>query len=137
MVHGRKTKVRFVNKLPLKHPTLGFTPWTSVHLHGSPSLPQYDGYANDITFPGSTRTTTTRTATRRRRTGTTTTASITPPENIWMGMAGKYHVHDDRERSLPIPHGEFDVPIIFGDRMFDKNGQLLFTSDGHDGSSAT
>ena len=25
---------------------------TSAHLHGSPSLPQYDGYANDITVPG-------------------------------------------------------------------------------------
>jgi FtsP/CotA-like multicopper oxidase with cupredoxin domain len=49
---NRKSKIRFVNSLPLKHPTLGFTPWTSVHLHGSPSLPQYDGYANDLTFPG-------------------------------------------------------------------------------------
>ncbi|MDX6378653.1 MAG: hypothetical protein QOE98_2956, partial [Gaiellaceae bacterium] len=49
---NRKSKIRFVNNLPLRHPTLGFTPWTSVHLHGSPSLPQYDGYASDITFPG-------------------------------------------------------------------------------------
>ena len=54
-------------------------------------------------------------------------------ENVWMGLAGQYHVHDDLERSLPIPHGEFDVPIIYGDRMFDKHGELLFTSDGHDG----
>ena len=29
-----------------------YTPWTSVHLHGSASLPQYDGYASDITYPG-------------------------------------------------------------------------------------
>ena len=29
---------------------------TSVHLHGSPSLPQYDGYANDITVPGYVKT---------------------------------------------------------------------------------
>ena len=52
MQHGRKIEVRFVNNLPLKHPTLGYTPWTSVHLHGSPSLPQFDGYASDITYPG-------------------------------------------------------------------------------------
>ena len=35
------------------HPTLGYTPYTSVHLHGSASLPQFDGYASDITYPGS------------------------------------------------------------------------------------
>src|SRR4051812_25096935 len=49
---GRRTVVRFVNNLPAKHPVLQYTPWTSVHLHGSPSLPQYDGYASDITNPG-------------------------------------------------------------------------------------
>jgi spore coat protein A len=54
-------------------------------------------------------------------------------ENVTMGLAAQYHIHDDRERSLPIPKGEFDVPIIYGDRMFDKTGQLMFTSDGEKG----
>ncbi len=49
---GRKAKVRFLNQLPLQHPTLKYTPWTSVHLHGSASLPSDDGYASDITYPG-------------------------------------------------------------------------------------
>ena len=44
--------MRQINNLPPVHPTLGYTPWTSVHLHGSASLPQYDGYASDITNPG-------------------------------------------------------------------------------------
>ena len=53
VVHqGRKAKVRFLNQLPLRHPTLKYTPWTSVHLHGSASLPSDDGYASDITYPG-------------------------------------------------------------------------------------
>ena len=34
------------------HDRLAYEPWTSVHLHGSASLPQYDGYASDITRPG-------------------------------------------------------------------------------------
>ncbi len=118
---GRKTKVRFVNELPLKHPVLGFTPWTSVHLHGSPSLPQFDGYANDITFPGQYKDyhyPNNHVATTHwyHDHGVHHTA-----ENVWMGLAGQYHVHDDRERSLPVPKGEFDVPIIYGDRMFDKH----------------
>ena len=130
---GRKTKVRFVNELPLKHPVLGFTPWTSVHLHGSPSLPQFDGYASDITYPGQYKDyhyPNNHFATTHwyHDHGVHHTA-----ENVWMGLAGQYHIHDDRERSLPVPKGEFDVQITYGDRMFDNTGQLLFTSDGHNG----
>ena len=44
--------MRQINNLPARHPDLNYTPWTSVHLHGSASLPEYDGYANDITNPG-------------------------------------------------------------------------------------
>ena len=49
---GPQDVVRHINNLPPKHPVLKYTPWTSVHLHGSASLPQYDGYASDITLPG-------------------------------------------------------------------------------------
>ena len=49
---GRQSVVRQVNNLPQPAPDLDYTPWTSVHLHGSASLPQYDGYASDITNPG-------------------------------------------------------------------------------------
>src|SRR3954463_14835973 len=51
VAQGRRTVVRQVNGLPPKHPALGYIPWTSTHLHGSPSLPQFDGYASDITYP--------------------------------------------------------------------------------------
>ena len=40
---GRQAVVRHINTLPDVHPTLGYEPWTSVHLHGSASLPQFDG----------------------------------------------------------------------------------------------
>ena len=49
---GRHVVVRQINALPPLHPTLGYTPYTSTHLHGSASLPEYDGYASDITQPG-------------------------------------------------------------------------------------
>jgi FtsP/CotA-like multicopper oxidase with cupredoxin domain len=133
MEHGRKSKIRFVNNLPLKHPTLGFTPWTSVHLHGSPSLPQYDGYANDITFPGqykdyhypNSHDATTHWYHDHGVHHTT--------ENIWMGLAGMYQIHDDQDRSLPIPHGDYDVPLVIADRMFDNTGELLFAGNDRSG----
>src|SRR4051812_25196117 len=49
---GRRTVVRQINDLPGLHPALGYVPWTSTHLHGMPSEPQYDGYAGDNSRPG-------------------------------------------------------------------------------------
>ncbi|MFB8791744.1 MAG: multicopper oxidase domain-containing protein, partial [Potamolinea sp.] len=39
---GRESVVRFINKLDIR---------TSIHLHGMASLPQYDGYADDLIPP--------------------------------------------------------------------------------------
>ncbi len=49
---GRRAVVRVRNHLPARHLLLGHESTTSLHLHGSASLPQYDGYADDITRPG-------------------------------------------------------------------------------------
>ena len=49
---GRQAVVRQINALPDVHPSLRYNVWTSTHLHGSASLPEYDGYASDITKPG-------------------------------------------------------------------------------------
>ena len=47
---GRPVIVRHFNDMAEQHPVLRYgRPQTSVHLHGSASLPQYDGYASDIT----------------------------------------------------------------------------------------
>jgi spore coat protein A, manganese oxidase len=49
---GRRAVVRVRNKLPAIHRHFGSESTTSVHLHGSASKPQYDGYASDVTPPG-------------------------------------------------------------------------------------
>ena len=49
---SRRVVMQQINNLPAKHPTMGYVPWTSTHLHGSPSKPQFDGYAGDLTDPG-------------------------------------------------------------------------------------
>jgi len=48
---GTRAKLRVKNELPATHPTFGHELKTSMHLHGSASLPQYDDYADDITSP--------------------------------------------------------------------------------------
>jgi len=131
---GRETVVRQANQLPSTHPTLGYTPFTSVHLHGSASLPQYDGYASDVTYPGSWKDyrypnfQDARTLWYHDH-GVHHTAS-----NVFMGLAGMYRMHDALEQSLPIPKGRYDVPLIISDTMFDNRGQLLFNDNDHSGA---
>ena len=122
--------MRQVNSLPVQHPVLGYTPWTSVHLHGSPSAPQYDGYASDISNPGQYKdyrypnTQPARTLWYHDH-GVHHTA-----ENVLMGLAAQYHLVDPRERALQLPRGPYDVPLTVVDAMFTADGGLLF--DDHD-----
>ena len=83
---GREAVVRHRNTLPGVHPTLGYKPWTSVHLHGSASLPQ-NSTDTPATSPiqASSRTTSYPNFQPRGRSGTTTTASITPPRTYITG----------------------------------------------------
>ena len=125
--------MRQINSLPARHPTLGYKPYTSTHLHGSPSLPQYDGYANDITNPGQF---------KDYHYPNTHEAStlwyhdhgvhITAP-NAYMGLAAFYLIHDERERDLPIPKGRYDVPLMVKDAIFANSGDLLFDDNSESG----
>ncbi len=81
----------------------------------------------------SSRTTSIRTGKRRERCGTTIMACTTPPRTCTTGLYGQYHITDDLEQSLPIPHGVYDVPLIIGDAMFKNDGQLLFTLEDDNG----
>src|SRR4051794_27572483 len=75
---GRPVVMQQINALPAENTKFRYTPWTSTQLHGSASLPEYDGYASDVTQRARGRTTTTPTSRMRGRSGTTTTACITP-----------------------------------------------------------
>ena len=44
----------------------------------------------------------------------------------YYGMAGLFIVHDDEEQAAGLPDGEFDVPLIIQDRMFDTQNQLVY-----------
>jgi spore coat protein A, manganese oxidase len=44
--------------------------------------------------------------------------------NIWRGMVGMWIVEDELERSLPLPEGERDIPLMIADRSFDSGNQL-------------
>ena len=50
--------------------------------------------------------------------------------NIFAGLLGIYFVRDDFEDSLELPRGEYEIPLVICDRMFDTKGQLYYPVSG-------
>jgi spore coat protein A, manganese oxidase len=44
--------------------------------------------------------------------------------HTWNGLAGMWIVDDELDASLPLPRGGRDVPLMIGDRSFDRHNQL-------------
>lgn len=63
-------------------------------------------------------------------------------QNVYRGLAGFYLLFDDKDTgdetdtspgALRLPSGEYDVPLMLSDKVFDEDGQLyydLFNLDG-------
>lgn len=119
----RQSVVRFINNLD--------TP-TSIHLHGMASLPQYDGYAEDVLPPDYYKDyiyPNNRAATLWYHDHATHNTA----RNVYMGLAGMYIVQDKVELDLPLPKGEYDVPLIIQDKIFATNGSLIYDHNNHNG----
>lgn len=123
---GRRTVVRQVNRLPEVHPQLQYVPWTSTHLHGSASLPQYDGYASDRMDPGQWKDYVYPNHQPARTLWYHDHGLHHTAQNVNMGLAGLYLLHDELEDSLPLPTAQYDVPLVVADKMFHTDGTLLF-----------
>src|SRR3954453_9444482 len=130
---GRRTVVRQINQLPAKHPTLGYVPWTSTHLHGMPSEPQYDGYAGDNSMPGQWKDYVYPNSCESRTLWYHDHGVHHTAENVYMGLAAQYHLTDDVEKNLTIPKGVYDIPLMLGDAAFAENGALLWDDNSHSG----
>jgi FtsP/CotA-like multicopper oxidase with cupredoxin domain len=128
---GTPSVVRMRNHLPTAGPWGGKYD-ISTHLHGSESLPQYDGYAADTTAVGYMKdyhypnTQTARTLWYHDH-GQHWTA-----QNAYSGLAAQYHLHDDLELE-ELPQGEFDVPLTITDAIFSSTGSLLYQDNSHSG----
>ncbi|RNB89981.1 copper oxidase [Brevibacillus fluminis] len=138
--------VKWENKLPNKH----FLPVdttihgamdtpevrTVVHLHGSSSRPASDGHP-EAWFTRNFRQTgpefVTQTYEYPNRERATAlwyhdhTLGITRL-NVYAGLAGLYLIRDEEEKALPLPKGEYEVPLIVQDKSFNPDGSLFYPS---------
>lgn len=121
---GKRTRVTFRNKLPDEAGSM------SVHHHGNHSASKYDGQPDDFLIPpGGKRTY----VYEFMEGGEPERAAFqwyhdhrmdVTGRNVWMGLAGMFILDDEFDQSLPLPKGEYDVPIMIVDRSFDENNQL-------------
>lgn len=129
---GTRAEVTVRNQLPEVHPQWGYPLNLSTHLHGSASLPQYDGYASDTTAPGWKKTYHFPNFQPARTLWYHDHAEHITAMNAYSGLAAQYHLHDELEREL-LPQGEFDVPLTVSDAMFTKTGELAWDDHSHSG----
>jgi FtsP/CotA-like multicopper oxidase with cupredoxin domain len=47
------------------------------------------------------------------------------------GLAGSIIVNDEEEAALDLPSGEFEIPIVIQDRLFDGQNQLIYAPNMH------
>jgi FtsP/CotA-like multicopper oxidase with cupredoxin domain len=117
---GRTTIVNRRNALPFE---------SNVHLHGGLQPPPADGHPQDLIAPGGTFT--------YRYPNDQDAATLwyhdhahaSGAETIYYGLAGFYLLEDDYERSLDLPRGQYDVPLMIQDRSFNRDGSFRYAEN--------
>jgi spore coat protein A len=151
-MRGRATHVRFTNKLQ--------TP-VVTHLHGGHTPSDSDGWPTDVILPnGSPIAATSMQMDHAGDGGQMSGASPSKYEhnymypndqraatlwyhdhamgatgqNVYMGLAGFYLVEDEDERSLLLPTGRYDIPLMLCVRQFNHDGSCRYEPHGHAGA---
>ncbi|MER6202406.1 multicopper oxidase family protein [Streptomyces sp. NPDC001586] len=117
---GRKVVIRHRNTLTMP---------VSVHLHGGSVSPENDGGPMDTFAPNTSRTYTYPNQQPGAGLWFHDHAHHMESEHVFRGLSATYLLSDDTERSLPLPSGQYEVPIALRDARFDEAGQLVYVMD--------
>ena len=118
---GQRVRIRFTNDIPDE---------TIVHWHGLHVPAEMDGHPRFVIGRGETYEYEFEVLNRagtywyhphpHQRTG----------PQVYMGMAGLLLVTDEEEQSFGLPSGEFDIPLVLQDRIFNNQGQFVYLPNG-------
>ncbi|RAM37015.1 multicopper oxidase family protein [Arthrobacter globiformis] len=129
---GTRSELRISNRLPATGLLYPNTFNTVTHLHGSASLPQYDGYANDRTAPGKVKNYHYPNWQAARTLWYHDHNHMLTAQGVYSGLASTYAITSAGEQAQ-LPQGEFDVPILVSDVMLNADGSLGYNDNGHAG----
>jgi spore coat protein A len=141
---GKPVQVQWENHLPAQH-ILQVDPGihgamppapavrTVPHLHGSRSQSESDGLPEKWITPGQTA--------RYRYPNNQAAATLWYHDhavgitrlNVYAGLSGFYLLRDDEERSMGLPSGDYEIPLLLQDRTLDDQGQLVYSPTFDDG----
>lgn len=143
---GELAKVKWINKLPEKHflpidktiHHLSHLPEvrTVTHLHGGETQPDSDGYpeawfTRNFEETGDSFSREVYEYPNNQRGATLwyhDHAMGITRLNVYAGLAGMYIIRDKKEKSLNLPAGRYEIPLIIQDRTFKKDGSLFYPS---------
>ncbi len=138
---GRAMRVDWVNSLPSKH----FLPVdyslhgcgrelpevrAVTHLHGAKVATKDDGYPEDWFAPGHSRVCHYPLGQDSATLWYHDHAMGLNRLNIYAGLMGMMLLRDEREDSLGLPSGKYELPLILYDRNFSVDGQLYYPTSG-------
>jgi spore coat protein A, manganese oxidase len=117
--------------LPIDHTLEGAGPSVPevravIHLHGGRTPPNSDGYPEHWTVPGQTQTC--------HYPCNQPSALLFCHDhsmginrlNIYAGLQAFFIVRDPREDQLGLPSGPYEIPLMFADRSFTRDGDLFY-----------
>ncbi|KAK3705112.1 hypothetical protein LTR37_013479 [Vermiconidia calcicola] len=95
----------------------------ALHLHGSPTHAPWDGWAEDLIQVGEFKDYYYPNVQagplwyHDHVDGATST-------DVYYGQHGMYLIHDPAEDGLGLPDGDYDIPLLVGDAVYQQNGDL-------------
>ncbi len=99
---------------------------TNVHWHGLAAPPEMDGHPSDLIAPGQSRDIAFPIVDRAGTYWYHPHPDGRTARQVYGGMAGFFIVEDDREVTLGLPSGEYDVPLALQDRRTSPDHSLTY-----------
>lgn len=121
---GQKVRIHFTNELDSE---------SIIHWHGLHVPEEVDGHPRYAIKPGDTYVYDFEV---RNRAGTYWYHPHPHGQTghqVYQGLAGLFLVSDEEEAATSLPTGEYDLPLVIQDRVFDADNQLVYLSNGMHG----
>ena len=117
---GQNVRIRFHNLVDQE---------SIIHWHGLHVPPEMDGHPRHVITEGETYVYEFQVV---NRPGTywfhPHPHRITGPQ-VYRGLAGLFLISEKNEEQLDLPSGDYDIPLVIQDRLFDANNQLVYVGN--------